>query len=67
MEGVEGQGGSGVSGKEGIAAGGKMTQALYAHMNNKTIKHKREKKRSGMFSNSNKIISKVKLSKISQC
>jgi hypothetical protein len=56
-----------VSGKEGIAAGGKMTQALYAHMNNKTIKHKREKKRSGMFSNSNKIISKVKLSKISQC
>jgi hypothetical protein len=25
--------------REGVGAGGKMTQALYAHMNNKTIKN----------------------------
>jgi hypothetical protein len=25
--------------REGVGAGGEMTQALYAHMNNKTIKH----------------------------
>jgi NaMN:DMB phosphoribosyltransferase len=27
--------------REGVGAGGAMTQALYAHMNNKTIKKKR--------------------------
>jgi hypothetical protein len=26
--------------REGVGAGGEMTQALYAHMNNKTIKKK---------------------------
>jgi hypothetical protein len=26
--------------REGVGAGGKMTQVLYAHMNNKTIKKK---------------------------
>jgi NaMN:DMB phosphoribosyltransferase len=26
--------------REGVRAGGEMTQALYAHMNNKTIKNK---------------------------
>jgi hypothetical protein len=31
-------------GREGVGAGGEMTQALSAHMNNKTIK-KRKKKR----------------------
>jgi hypothetical protein len=27
-----------------VGAGGEMTQALYAHMNNKTIKRKKERK-----------------------
>jgi hypothetical protein len=30
-----GEGGGGVGGKGGVGAGGEMTQALYAHMNNK--------------------------------
>jgi NaMN:DMB phosphoribosyltransferase len=30
--------------REGVEAGGEMTQALYAHMNNKTIKKKKKKK-----------------------
>jgi NaMN:DMB phosphoribosyltransferase len=29
--------------REGVGAGGEMTQALYAHMNNKTIKNKRSR------------------------
>jgi hypothetical protein len=28
--------------REGVGAGGEMTQGLYAHMNNKTIKKKRK-------------------------
>jgi hypothetical protein len=30
-----------VGGKGGVGEGGEMTQALYAHMNNKTIKKKK--------------------------
>jgi hypothetical protein len=37
MEGVGGGGGDGVAGT-GVGQGREMTQALYAHMNNKTIK-----------------------------
>jgi NaMN:DMB phosphoribosyltransferase len=29
--------------REGVGAGGEMTQALYAHMNNKTIKREKER------------------------
>jgi hypothetical protein len=29
--------------REGVGTGGEMTQALYAHMNNKTIKKKEKK------------------------
>jgi hypothetical protein len=37
--GIQGEGGGGVGGKGGSGGrGGEMTQALYAHMNNKTIK-----------------------------
>jgi hypothetical protein len=36
--------------REGVGQGGEMTQALYAHMNNKKIlKIKKEKKRKRMF------------------
>jgi hypothetical protein len=38
LRGWGGEGGGGVGGKGGGGAGGEMTQALYAHMNNKTIK-----------------------------
>jgi hypothetical protein len=38
MEGWGGEGGGGVGGKGGCGKGGEMTQALYARMNNKTIK-----------------------------
>jgi NaMN:DMB phosphoribosyltransferase len=31
--------------REAVGAGGEMTQALYAHMNNKTIKKKGTKKK----------------------
>jgi hypothetical protein len=43
MLGIEevGEGGGGVGGKGGgVGQGREMTQALYAHMNNKTIKKK---------------------------
>jgi NaMN:DMB phosphoribosyltransferase len=30
--------------REGVGTGGEMTQALYAHMNNKTIKKKKKKR-----------------------
>jgi hypothetical protein len=35
---LRGKGGGGVGGKGGEGVGGEMTQALYAHINNKTIK-----------------------------
>jgi hypothetical protein len=36
--------------REGVGAGGEVTQALYAHMNNKTIKIKKfEKKDFALF------------------
>jgi hypothetical protein len=39
LRGLGGEGGGGVGGKGGGGGrGGEMTQALYAHMNNKTIK-----------------------------
>jgi hypothetical protein len=31
--------------REGVGAGGELTQALYAHMNNKTIKKERKLKK----------------------
>jgi NaMN:DMB phosphoribosyltransferase len=31
--------------REGVGAGGEMTQALYAHKNNKTIKKKKKERR----------------------
>jgi NaMN:DMB phosphoribosyltransferase len=31
--------------REGVGQGGEMTQALYAHMNNKTIKKIKEKRK----------------------
>jgi hypothetical protein len=37
IEGVGGEEGGRVGGKGGGSRGGEMTQALYAHMNNKTI------------------------------
>jgi hypothetical protein len=40
---VGGEGGGGVGGKGGGGGRGEMTQALYAHMNNKKIKIKKKK------------------------
>jgi hypothetical protein len=37
------EGGGGVGVRERVGAGGEMTQALYAHRNNKTIKKERKK------------------------
>jgi F0F1-type ATP synthase beta subunit len=45
-----GEGGGGVVVREGVGAGGRKTQALYAHMNNKTI----EKKRTVLIKQTNK-------------
>jgi hypothetical protein len=38
-----------VGGKGGVGAGEEMTQALYAHMNNKTIKKTKQKKRKPLY------------------
>jgi hypothetical protein len=44
LRGWQGEGGGEVGGKGGWGQGGEMTQALYAHMNNKNIKIKKKKK-----------------------
>jgi NaMN:DMB phosphoribosyltransferase len=57
MEGVGGEGGVEWVVREGVGAGGEMTQALYAHMNNKTIKIKKTKKNFAVLKGNKKDLS----------